>query len=163
MEWPVFKGENQTETNKHEKMLNIASYGSNENYIKIGSHPNQKGDKQQVLERKQGVLSHGGQWTDPLLPADGQWMACKRTQLAIVETGTEILWPTPCAPQRLHSSMSQTHCTQVLTHNSRGRIRKRGLSTMEPFSHKQQQQSQVLCGTCVTGDDHVNKLSQFER
>lgn len=53
-------------------MLNIASYGSNENYIKIGSHPSQKGDKQQVLERKQGVLSHGGQWTDPSeWPANG--------------------------------------------------------------------------------------------
>lgn len=53
-------------------MLNIASYGSNENYIKIGSHLSQKGDKQQVLERKQGVLSHSGQWTDPSeWPANG--------------------------------------------------------------------------------------------
>lgn len=49
----VFKGENQTRT-KHEKMLNITSFGSNENknYIKIGCHPSQKGDKQQILERK---------------------------------------------------------------------------------------------------------------
>lgn len=109
-------------------------------------------------------------------------MACKLTHLATMETGREILppqnasntWPTPYAPQRLHTSMSQTHRTQVLTHNSwvisqlrhptaEGWIRKHGLYTMEPFSHKEQQ-SQVLCGTmCVTGDDHVNKLRQCER
>lgn len=73
MEWPVFKGENQIGT-KHEKMLNITSCGSNENknYIKIRSHPSQKGDNKYWRETK-GVLTQGGQWTDPLLPVDSQW------------------------------------------------------------------------------------------
>lgn len=159
MEWPVFKGENQTGT-KHEKMFNITSYGSNENknYIKIGSHPSQKYMHNKYWAERKGVLTHVG---SRRVPATCSWPVNGLQTDSSSHSGNWHRDSLQIKNESNHGPLPVLlkDCTQVWTHNSRGTNKKSWPVHNEAFQPQTIAKSGSLWSMCVTGDDHVNKLS----